>query len=271
MELEDAIQHARVACENFDLARKGNLYDMSGNLDAQKLFSNIMRATHSISGEMETCLAILHLILKSEMTHFRGGNQLQERFLTQLRLGAKDLSSLTADYPINDDMNYLNLMWSGRYQKFFTNLYMRMKSNLIDAVHLMSDAQMRMSKVAEYSKTFKDLFKVDIMKDEWTQVLSSGRSEIEKLEDFRRMFAAVVIKNFRSLIDCGIPFLMNFQEIASQMDMIIENNLEVTWNDDDKIGYAKVFFSLAYLDQKRCYLDLEKTRQILRGIFEIEG
>ena len=245
MEIEDSINHAKEACMNFDLSRKGTLCDMSGNIDAGKLFGNIMKETYGISGEMDVSLGILKLILKSEPFCKRGdrGKNLAERFLNHVRLGAADLSSLTADLP-DENLKYLDLMYSHRFHKFFTELYLRLKHNLSDAVQLMTDKQIQMSKVAGYTAEFKEMFKVDIMRNKWTEVRESKRSEIEKLDDYRRIFAAVVIKNFRSLINADLQFLLNYQEIALEMDKIISANHEVKWSDGDMRGYINIFITL---------------------------
>ena len=252
MDIEDSINHAKEACMNFDLSRKGVLCDMRGNIDAGKLFGNIMTETYSISGEVDVSLGILKLILKSETFFRRGhrGEKLAERFLNHVRLGSADLSSLTADLP-DENLKYLDLMYSNRFHKFFSELYLRLKHNLSDAVQLMTDKQIQMSKVAVYTAEFKDMFKVDIMKNKWTEVRESKRSEIEKLGDYRRIFAAVVIKNFRSLVRTDLQFLLNYQEIALEMDNIIAANQEVKWSDGDMRGNCymnnnKLHFVLIY-------------------------
>jgi len=145
----------------------------------------------------------------------------------------------------------------------FSHLLSSSKSCLVDAVRLMTDAQIQSAKVGDFSRRFESLFGVDAVKEEFNRVrFSPTLSEMEKLSEYKIYFAGLVIKNFRTVLDCGDHLLLNYQDIAIAMDEIIERN-NFQWDEEDILGWVNIYFSLSFLDSQRRRLQSDKTKNFL--------
>jgi hypothetical protein len=261
LELEDAIVSAEKACQNFQWSRQGQTqyFNINDNNDPEKLFSVILEETYSLCGEVEVSIRIIQLILKAD-TFVLAGEAFKSRFLFLLQSSASDLGTISSDTAGLDQLKYLNKQWK-RHDKLFGNLYRSTKHCLFNAFRLMTDKHIKMEKVAEYSTEFVELFGVDILKEHWSKIKHSRDSEVEKLSQYKTHFGAIVFNNFRTLVELSLQFLLNYQEIALEMDKIIENNAEIEWEEEDMVGYVNLFFCITYSDRERLKLPLDKTKK----------
>ena len=259
--LTKALGHASEACKSFKKSRDSREYNMAD--DSRFFAPDFVDVSFGLCGLIEVSLYAVDLILLTEEFVRADESAARSKFIKLLRSPERDsIKDLAGDLD-PASLKALDKLWKDNYADLFSKLLPMTKSCLIDAVRLMTDTQIRIAKVGEFSSIFEKLFSVDVVKAEFDRVRRSSRhSEMEKLAEYKVYFAGLVIKNFRSVADAGDQFLANYQNVAIAMDeIIVDNNLK--WDEDDMIGWINIFFSLLYLDSERRELSYDTTKKFL--------
>ena len=140
--LGKALHHASEACKCFTKSREFRKVDTI-NDDSKIWIADIARASNGLCGMVEVFLSVVELILLTEDFVKAKDSAARGIFINILRNPEDDSIKKLSGVLEPPELKILSKLWKENYENLFSHLLSSSKSCLVDAVRLMTDAQIQ--------------------------------------------------------------------------------------------------------------------------------